>query len=121
MPKDGLDFSGLPDQNGMRLRAYGGAEVVRGFRMGGRQVMRGEKLTADELYSMNRSNLNSLINNGYVHPFPSVTREDLPEGERFLIRRTDLKYDVVQGVRVNAEPLTTKAEAEALLEGAGAL
>lgn len=105
----------FPDSEGYRLKEYGGAIVNRRFTMGERQLERNTRLTAEEVASIPRANLHSLINRGYLHPFPPATEEAaLPKGERFLVRRADLKYDVVQGVRVNPEPLT-KAEAEVLL------
>lgn len=109
------DAPRFPDPEGYRLREYGGAIVNRRFTMGERQLERNARLTAEEVASIPRANLHSLINRGYLHPFPPPAEETiLPEGERFLVRRADLKYDVVQGVRVNSEPLA-KAEAEALL------
>lgn len=105
----------LSEMEGFRLRQYGGAKVNRRFTMGGEVIERGAELTADQVHAIPRANLNSLINGGFLHPYPPADvpppRENV---ERFLVRRSDLKYDVVEGVRVNAEPLA-KAEAEALL------
>ena len=99
----------------MDVSEVGGAEVTRAFDMNGRRVTRGHRLTREEVLAIPTRNREALVSSGQIREFPR-TLVDLStgSGERFIVRRTDLKFDVVQGVKLNVEPLT-KVEAESFL------
>ncbi len=92
----------------------GGAVVTRAFTLNGERVTRNTKLTRDEVLAIPVRNREALVSSGQIREFPLSIAAIAAPGERFVVRRSDLKFDVVEGHRVNDEPLHTKAEAEAL-------
>jgi hypothetical protein len=107
--------------SGMRLDAadVGGAVVVRRFTLNGEPCERNKRLTRDEVLSIPVRNREALVSSGIIREFPLSligAASPLPS-ERFVVRRPDLRFDVVQGFRVNDEPLHSKADAEALAHG----
>lgn len=93
---------------------YVGAKVLRTCTIMGKRRLPGEILSSEELQSMSPANLRAFIGNNYAMPmFAGAETKATPKGKRYLVRRSDLRFDVVQGVLVNDEPLS-KAEAEAL-------
>lgn len=100
----------------MRLRAgeIGGGEVQRTFRMGERQLHRGDRLTGDEVRSMRVANRMSLIDKGFLAVWPVATPVAIEGAEFHLIDRRFGLYDVIEGTKLNNEKLT-KEGAEALI------
>ncbi len=94
----------------------GGGRVRQPFTMAGRRVTRGDTLTADEIMAMPTSNRRALIETGYLHVWPKRPGE--VAAERHLVSRGFGRYDVIEGVVLNKEPLS-KEEAMALV-GPGA-
>ncbi len=89
----------------------GGARVlVPNIMVAGRKRMAGECLTEEEFNSIGRANRDALIRNGMIMPWPKDVDAPL-SGERYLVRREDGKFDVVQGSIVNPAPLDTEAAA----------
>ena len=88
----------------------GGAIVRRAFFRGTESVKAGTILTPDEVAAMPISNRRALASAGVIDPFPAVDAgHDL-----FLMHVGHGRFDVIEGRRLNAEPLT-KDEARALL------
>ena len=80
----------------MRTMEVGGAFVVRTFSMGQKRTRAGEMLTAEELARLPPGNLQSLVDSGYLSPFPRR-----PDTKRFVFQETDGTYSVVEGHVVN--------------------
>jgi hypothetical protein len=102
----------------VREADIGGATVRRIFTRNGRAVMPGENLSRGEMLSIPVSNRQSLIDNGYVviyPPRPGMGNDD-SEPERFVVSKGFGNFDVIEGRRLNSEPLT-KEQAQALADG----
>jgi hypothetical protein len=97
----------------MSADEVGGAVVTRAFSLNGVRVERNRKLTREEVLAIPTRNREALVSSGQIREFPRSIAVAPEPGERFIVRRPDLKFDVVEGYKVNAEPLT-KAEAELL-------
>lgn len=101
----------------MSADEVGGAIVTRAFSLNGVRVARNQKLTRDEVLAIPVRNREALVSSGQIREFPlSLASPATEPAERFVVRRPDMKFDVVEGHKVNAEPLHTKAEAEFLRE-----
>ena len=90
----------------------GGGRVLRTFRMGEEQLMRGRELTGEQVRSMRHANRTSLIEKGFLMVWPKHTgaAADAPVGHvRFIKPLGFGKYDVVEGRKVNEEPLDREA------------
>jgi hypothetical protein len=97
---------------GAQLQTAGGAYVRRNFTTAARDWKIGEVVSAEILQSF--SNTRALVNTGKLELFPSAPGGVLasqPAGERFVVKREDGKFDVVQGFVVNDKPLTAKMAA----------
>lgn len=94
-----------------RLDDIGGAVVRRTFQFDSRRMRTGDRLTRDEVIGMPAPNRNALIEKQYIDVLP----RDIggAGGERIVVNRGFGKFDVIEGRRLNTEPLT-KDEAEAL-------
>lgn len=127
--------------SGMRLNTsdIGGAKVFRTFKTGNHQYQKGEVVPAEVLRLIPRANLNALIDQRFIDPMlQSNSGEEIKKLQaeladkdqlieelnkkveilgcataKFVVRRQDLKYDVVRGVLLNQEGLS-KADADAL-------
>lgn len=94
---------------GLQMQDAGGAYVRRAFSASGRNYKVGEVVSAEIL--RNFSNTRSLVNTGRIELFPSAPGDMLAAQSshpRFVIKREDGKFDVVQGFVVNEAPLTAK-------------
>jgi hypothetical protein len=99
----------------------GGARVQRTFTMGDRRLRNGDVLTGDEVRSIRPANRSAFIDKGYIVPWPieavslHVAQQPAEPVSRF-IRPLGFGrgYDVIEGRKVNDEPLMTKEEAQAL-------
>lgn len=97
----------------------GGAVVRRTFSRNGKYLKNGDKLTGDEVRSIPAANLTALIDSHYIELFPLPTAgifapTPLP-GDRFMVHRGGGLFDVIEGRRLNDEPLSQDA-AEALVD-----
>jgi hypothetical protein len=92
------------------IEGAGGAYVRRRLSFGGRDLVSGDRLTAEEVARIPIHNLHALVNTNVIELFPKA-----PSGERFLVAAGDDKFHVVEGARLNDKPLT-RAKAEALLK-----
>lgn len=95
-----------------RLDDIGGAVVRRTFTFDTRRLKTGDKLTRDEVLGMPGANRNALIEKQYIDVLPRAAVD--PDTERFVVNRGFGKFDVIEGRKINPEPLTSKDEAEAL-------
>ena len=96
----------------VREEDIGGAQVVRRFNIGTDSVAPGTMLTRDQVLAFPVNNRQSLIDNRYIAIYPP---SPIPEGGELMIYSRGFgKFDVVQGRKVNDEPLS-KEEAEALV------
>lgn len=93
---------------GLQLQAAGGAYVRRAFSASGRDYKIGEVVSADILRGF--SNTRALVNTGKLELFPAAPGDMIAASshDRFVIKREDGKFDVVQGFVVNEAPLTAK-------------
>lgn len=88
----------------------GGARVARTFTMNGKQLRRGEQLSADEVLKINLPNRRALADSNYLEIYP----RQAAAGERFIVGLGKDKYNVIEGRIVNEQPLT-RDQAEKLL------
>lgn len=97
----------------------GGGIVQQTFRTNGRSLFAGMKLTRDDLVKMPAQNRNALIEAGRIVVWPrdaGATPSAAPSAagaQRFVSPRGFGKYDVIEGRKVNAEPVS-REEAHAL-------
>lgn len=95
----------------------GGAVVLKAFRgTGGEMVLAGTRLTEEHVRAMPRANRESLVDNHRLHILSksqaSVASEPR-DTHAFVVHLGAGKYNVIEGVKINDEPIT-KEEAEAL-------
>jgi len=95
----------------IKEKDIGGASVRKVFSMRQEMVMPGTDLSRETLLAMTVNNRQSLIDNGYIVIYPPHPIQG--NGEVFVYSRGFGKFDVLEGHKVNEEPLT-KEEAEAL-------
>lgn len=93
----------------MRNDLIGGGAVKRRFRIGAREVLAGDRLSAADVLAIPENNRRALIDSHYLETWPAAA----PDGERHVVRTGRDTYDVVEGHRVNAAPLSLD-EAKAL-------
>jgi hypothetical protein len=77
---------------------------------GGDGVLAGTRLTREQVLAMPVANRRAMISTGHISVWPL---NEQVGGERFAVHLGFGKYDVVEGRKLNAEPLT-KEQAEAL-------
>lgn len=82
-----------------------GGIVRKKISTGGRDYYSGHHFTADEMLSWPRANLQSLMNAGYIEAYPKTPFGPAVKGDRFLVSRGPGKFDVVEGRRLNTQPL----------------
>ena len=94
----------------MRTMEIGGAFVIRTFSMGQTHRRAGELLSAEEVNKLPLGNRQSLVDSGYLSPFPQH-----PNTKRFVFQETDGTYSVVEGHVVNEVKLNLE-DAKALAQ-----
>lgn len=99
-----------PPQSTAGRNDIGGGIVRRPFLFGEKQLMAGDRLTEEQVRSIPVNNRNALRDSNFLSIFPKSPDRS---GQVFVIHRGMGKYDVIDGVKINDEPLT-KEEAEAL-------
>ena len=100
------------------VQDIGGGRVARTFTRGSDRLLRGRVLTADELLAMPIANRRALVDGGYIEVWPKGSAGaagPTTPGERFMVQVAKDKFDVIEGHKVNAEPLSRKA-AEQLIK-----
>lgn len=82
----------------------GGAVVRRTFNNGGKRMIAGMRLSAEEVLSFRRANRNSLAEKAYIDIFPrgGAMQE---KGERFVINAGFGRFFVIEGKKLNADAL----------------
>lgn len=104
---------------GDALRDIGGAVVRRRFSHGGKELLNGMVLSAGEVENLRPTNRKALIDNGFIQVFPKPMRSHLESDldatpvQRHAVSIGFGRWDVIEGKKVNAEPLT-KEQAFAL-------
>lgn len=88
----------------------GGAVVRRPFLYGEQQLKAGDVLTEEQVRHMPRNNRNALRDGNFISIYPKRAGR---AGQAFVIHRGQGKYDVIEGVKINDEPLS-KEDADAL-------
>ncbi|HVM96147.1 MAG TPA: hypothetical protein VMT89_07145 [Candidatus Acidoferrales bacterium] len=84
----------------------GGAIVRRTFRSGGRQLFTGARLTAQEVLSFPKANRNALAEKRYIDLIPKADQTSVAaKGERFVINAGFGKFYVIEGKKLNDEPI----------------
>lgn len=86
-----------------------GGTALRRFNIGAREIKPGTKLLAHEVRGIAPANRKALVEIGSL----DVHRRS-EDDENFMIHRGGAKYDVIQGRKINDEPLS-KDDAEELL------
>jgi hypothetical protein len=94
----------------LRNDDIGGGKVIQGFRMGGEYVRPGTILSREQILGIPYANRASLMAR-FIEVWPREAGK--PEGTARFIVRVGTKYNVIEGVVLNAEPLE-KEEAEEL-------
>ncbi len=94
----------------------GGAVVRRPFSFHGKVILAGTLLSEADIRSIPVSNRNALRDNSYIQLYPKAPDNAYkPAGKTsvFVVHRGGGAYDVIEGVKINEEPLS-KSDAEAL-------
>ena len=89
----------------------GGARVRLGFSRGNVRMKAGEHLTADEVRSIPLANRRALASAGYIEVYPTrteVVHKQAPAKpmDRFIVAVGKGQYNVIEGHRLNDQPLT---------------
>jgi len=92
----------------------GGARIRMGFTRGNVRMKAGEHLSADEVRSIPLANRRALSSAGYIEVYPTrtevVRREAAPApDDRFIVAVGKGQFNVIEGHRLNDEPLTREA------------
>ncbi len=93
----------------------GAAVVTFPFRMGEKWLRSGTQLTHDQLAKMGTTNRNSLIDRNFIYVVPkSMVGQivDVPMAERqerHVVSRGFGRFDVIEGRKLNDEPLDKEA------------
>jgi hypothetical protein len=86
----------------------GGAVVRRTFKLGDKHVFSGHPLTRDQVLAIPVTNRRALVEKGQIEIFPR------PQGwSKHVVSTGFGRYDVIEGLRINSDPLT-REEAYAL-------
>jgi hypothetical protein len=101
-----------------QLSEIGGGVVRRRFTMNGETLPVGTHLTAAQIASI--ANGRSLIRIGHIHTYPRIPGSAAEQsGNRFVVNLGFGKFDVIEGRKLNDEPMT-KDDA-LVLAGGGAI
>jgi len=90
----------------MRTMPIGGAYVRRVVQYGSIIKRPGQIMTAEEVMAIPAANRTSLVDNGYISPFPKAPEIKPVNTRRLVIESPDGGYSVVEGVVINTVPLT---------------
>ena len=94
----------------LRDEQIGGGFVRLGFNIGDRRTKAGERLSREAIMKMPISNRRTLISSGKIEVFPIDTGAPIAAptepADRHLIHLGRGYYDVIEGRKLNAEPLT---------------
>lgn len=96
----------------LRVADMGGAVICRAFKFGESYVQRGmPDITREQLQRMPAANLNALIDKGFLSPYPMrPAGERSTEGmDRHVVSLGFGRFDVVEGKKLNDEPLSKEA------------
>lgn len=91
----------------LEINEIGGAVVDHGMHIGARFLVRGTRLTGDEVRRMFRTpNLKAIIDSGYLKVWPRgdsgpAEVQDAPQTGVHVVYRGFGKYDVIRGAVVN--------------------
>lgn len=100
----------------VREEDIGGATVRRLFNRIGDPVRVGMVLSREEVLRFPSSNRQSLIDGGYIAIFPPAPEVLAPPtAELHIVSRGFGKFDVIDGTKINGDPLESREEAEALV------
>ena len=96
----------------------GGARIRMGFTRGNMRMKAGEHLSADEVRAIPLANRRALANSGFIEVYPTRTvvvhkEAAAKPGDRFIVQVGKGQFNVIEGRRLNDQPLTREA-AEAL-------
>lgn len=82
--------------------------MVRGFRAGDKYLVAGTELSREAILGFAHANRNSLIEKGFLTVWPPHAGSNRQGGgERYVISMPFGRgYDVVEGRKLNSEPLT---------------
>lgn len=97
----------------LRLEHIGGAEVRRAFRMGTHFMRTGMKMSPEDVMSIRPANRQSLIDKGFLWVWPRSEEAPVSHGKRYAIHVGGGSYDVIEGRKLNDEPLS-REDAQAL-------
>ena len=89
----------------------GSGRVRRGFRRGEEWLPAGKMLTAADVLAIAPANRRALSEAGFIELYPRGPVESV--GQRHIVHLGRGQYDVIHGVKLNAQPLS-KEEAEDL-------
>ncbi len=102
----------------MHINDIGAAVVTFPFRMGEKWLRSGTQLTHDQLAKMGTANRNSLIDKNYIYCVPKSMMGktisvpiSMPTDrqERHIVSRGFGRFDVIEGRKLNDEPLGKEA------------
>lgn len=100
-----------------RPELIGGGVVRRRFSLAGEVMLAGRELTGAQIRAMTTANRKALLRAGFLDVWPVHSG---PSGDRFVVNLGFGKFDVVEGRKLNSEPLT-KEQATALATSAPAV
>lgn len=96
----------------------GGAYVRARFTMGQNELTpMSPPLTREQVLSIPRASREALVNTGKLDLFPAAPAQmtsSNPNARRFAVHMGMGRFDVIEGVKLNAEPLS-RAAAEAMV------
>lgn len=106
----------------LRADEIGGGVVRRKFQSAGGWIMSGTNYTGDELRAMPRANRDALIQNGFLEVWPKqsglaaaaaaavLSAPATEPAERYVLP-VDGGFDVLEGRKLNVEPIKKKGDA----------
>lgn len=98
----------------IRDEDIGGAIVTSAFRRGTEYVLRGTRLSREDVLAIRKPNRNSMIENGVISIYPLAGESPgRAPVERHVISRGFGKFDVIEGRQLNDAPMS-KEDAEEL-------
>lgn len=98
----------------MRVREdqIGGGVVARSFTSGQKKLPMGHRLSREEVLSIPLANRNSLIENRFLQVLfrdpgaTAVAASSADQMTRYAVHQGRGRYDVIEGRKLNTEPLT---------------
>jgi hypothetical protein len=91
----------------MRPEQIGGAIVRRTFSSGGTRLTSGTKLSAEQVLAFATANRNALVDKRFIDLFPKSGGIDSvsESAERFVVSAGFGRFHVIEGRKLNDEPL----------------